>query len=64
MTIRELQYQIQYAIDEKGMDDTARLKLERNKDGELVLFAIGRLERIVEGGRVIPYNREVELGKI
>ena len=39
MTIRELQYAIQQAIDEKGVRDNARVKIVTNHDGELEIFA-------------------------
>ena len=61
MTIRYLQYAIQQAIDEKGVSDTSRVKIVKNKDGELEVFATERLERI-ESGELIPYYRDVKLG--
>ena len=62
MTIRYLQFAIQEAIDEKGVSDTSRVKIVKNKDGELEVFATERLERIGKSGELIPYYRDVRLG--
>lgn len=39
MTIRELQYKIQDAIDEYGVPDDAELRVVSNKDGEMDIRA-------------------------
>jgi len=64
MTIRYLQYAIQQAIDEKDVCDTARVKVVKNKDGELEIFAIEN--RLVNGtdGKLRPYYKETLLGRV
>ena len=39
MTIRDLQYKIQEAIDEYGIPDNAKLRIVANKDGEMDIRA-------------------------
>jgi len=60
MTIRDLQYAIQDAIDEKGVCDNARVKIVPNKDGELEIFAI---EHRIDW-RQRPYHNETLLGRV
>ena len=64
MTIRELQYAIQQAIDEKGVCDNARVRVVYNKDMELEIFAIEN--RLVNGtdGKLSPYYKETLLGRV
>lgn len=64
MTIRDLQYAIQDAIDEKGVCDNARVRVVYNKDMELEIFAIEN--RLVNGtdGKLRPYYKETLLGRV
>ena len=59
MSIRELQYAIQQAIDEKGVADYASIKIIPNKDNDLELFACEN--RIEQGKHIVQYTL---LGKI
>ena len=63
MTIRDLQYAIQDAIDEKGVDDEAQVVIEK-RDGKFEIFAAEELVRIVEDGKLQPYPRQTLLGRV
>ena len=64
MTIRELQYAIQDAIDEKGVDDEAQVVIIQKRDGKFEIFAAEELVRIVEDGKLQPYPRQTLLGRV
>ena len=64
MTIRELQYAIQEAIDEKGVCDNARVKVIPNKNCELEIFAVENRLTMGEDGKLRPYHNETLLGRI
>jgi hypothetical protein len=64
MTIRDLQYAIQDAIDEKGVDDEAQVVIIKKRDGKFEIFAAEVLVRIVEDGELQPYPRQTLLGRV
>ena len=64
MTIRDLQYAIQQAIDEKGVCDNARVKVVPNKDGNLEIFAVENRLTMGEDGKLRPYYNETLLGRV
>jgi hypothetical protein len=64
MTIRDLQYAIQLAIDENDMSDNAKVKVCKNKDGEIEIFAV---ENRIENGKynsIKQYCQETLLGRV
>ena len=64
MTIRDLQYAIQQAIDEKGVCDNARVKVVPNKDGELEIFAVENRITMGEDGKLHLYYNETRLERV